>query len=136
MKQRIRNRLVCILVVMAILTSGMTVMATDTATPYYDATTRISASLTISSSGLASCSGTIRLSDSSCYANLTLKLQRYENHAWTTVYTWTENDATSISGSRYVTSGYYYRVVHSANVYSSSGKYIESPSVTSSSKYY
>lgn len=129
MKQKTLKRLLCVLLVMAVLTSGVTVAAADIM-PYYDATSRITASLTISSSGLASCGGTIRLSDSDCYANLTLQLQRYTSNGWSPVYTWTESDATNISGLRYVTSGYYYRVICNANVYTSSGTYVESPSAT------
>ena len=76
MKSKLVKRLLSLILATAILASGMAVMATDVPTPYYDATAKISASLSISSSGLASCGGSIRLSDSSCYANLTLKLQK------------------------------------------------------------
>lgn len=136
MKSKLVKRLLSLILATAILASGMAVMATDVPTPYYDATAKISASLSISSSGLASCGGSIRLSDSSCYANLTLKLQKNTSNGWSTLYTWTQSDATSISGSRYVTSGYTYRVVCSANVYKSSGTYVESPFATSSKVYY
>ena len=135
MRKMIR-RICCLLLATAILASGMAVMAADVPTPYYDATAQISTSLEISSSGLASCTGRITLSDSSCYANLTLQLQRYTSKGWSPVYTWTESDASTISGYRYVTSGYSYRVICNANVYTSSGTYVESPSVTSQTVYY
>ena len=136
MINKLFQRLICFLVVSAMLASGMVAMASDVPTPYYDSTASISAGLSISSSGLASCSGRIRLSESSCYANLTLQLQKYTSNGWSPVYTWTQSNATSISGSRYVTSGYNYRVICSANVYTSSGTYVESPSATSSTVYY
>lgn len=136
MKAKLIRRLLCLMLATTILASGMAVMAADVPTPYYNATAKISASLSISSSGLASCGGSIRLSDSSCYANLTLQLQKYTSNGWSPVYTWTQSNATSISGSRYVTSGYNYRVICSANVYTSSGTYVESPSATSSTVYY
>ena len=136
MKVKNLKRLFCVLMAVAILASGMTVAAADIPTPYYDATARITASLSISTSGLASCSGAITLSDSSCSASLTMKLQQYTSSGWSTIETWSTSNSTRLSKTRYVTSGYYYRVVTSANVYNSSGKYVESPSATSTSKYY
>lgn len=136
MKAKKFKRLVSVLLSIVVLTVGITATAIDIPSPCYDGTTRISASLTISSTGRANCNGTIVLSSSSYSSDLTMKLQRSTGSGWSTVYTWNKDDASTISGSRYVTSGYYYRVVVSANVYDASGNYIESPSATSSSVYY
>ena len=136
MKVKTTKRLLCLLLSVTILASGMVVMAADTPTPYYDATASISASLTISTSGLASCGGSVTLSDSSAFATLTMKLQQYTSSGWTTIEPWSTSTSTRLSKTKYVTHGYYYRVVTSANVYDANGHYVESPSVTSASKYY
>lgn len=138
MKVKTLRRLLCILLAVTLLSSGFTAFAAmpDTAVPYYNATAAISAGLTINRSGLASCSGTITLSSSTATSNLTMKLQQYTSSGWTTIETWFTATNKSLSGSRYVAHGYYYRVVTSASVYTSTGSYIESPSATSSTKYY
>lgn len=137
MKVKTMKRLLCILLAVTLLSSGFTALAAmpDTAVPYYTGTASIYANLSISSTGLASCSGNISLR-SGYVANLTMKLQQYTSNGWTTIETWFTATQKGLSGSRYVTHGYYYRVVTSASVYTSSGGYVESPSVTSSSKYY
>lgn len=136
MKVTTLKRLFCILLSVALLASGMSVAAMDVPTPYYDATASITAGLSISTSGLASCSGTIRFSDASASATLTMKLQQYTSSGWSTIGSWSTASATSLYKTQYVTHGYYYRVVTSANVYNSAGSYVESPSATSASKYY
>ena len=135
MKAKTMRRLLCVLLSVALLASGMSVAAVDIPTPYYDATASITAGLTISSSGLASCSGSIMLSSSGNSATLTMKLQQYTSSGWTTIGSWS-TQTTRLYKNQYVVHGYYYRVVCSANVYSSSGTYIESPSVKSSNEYY
>lgn len=135
MKAKTMKRLLCVLLSVALLASGMSVAAVDIPTPYYDATSRISAGLSISSSGLASCNGSIVLSGSGNSATLTMKLQQYTSSGWTTIGSWS-TQSSLIYKNQYVYHGYYYRVVASANVYSASGTYIESPSVTSSMEYY
>ena len=135
MKRKIMKRVFCVLLSVVILASGFTAFAADIS-PRYDATSRITANLSINSSGLASCRGTIALRDLSYTATLTLHLQRYQGGSWTDVYSWSTSDAVTLSKSRYVVSGYSYRVVTSATVYSASGAYIESPSATSSTVYY
>ena len=135
MKAKTMKRLLCVLLSVALLASGMSVAATDIPTPYYSGTDRITAGLSISSSGLASCSGSIGLSYSSYSATLTMKLQQYTSDGWTTIGSWS-TQTTRLSKSQYVLHGYYYRVVCSANVYDGSGNYVESPSVKSSNEYY
>lgn len=137
MKTKLIRRLLCVLLTLSLLSSGLTAFAANEYEPMpcYNSTLSIAANLSISSSGLASCSGNIRFSDSSASANVVMKLQRYKNSSWSTVATWSANDATSLSKTRYVTGDYYYRVVFSATVYSS-GTYVESPSATSSMVYY
>lgn len=135
MKIKTVKRMLCLLLAVVLLTSGISVFADDGISPYYTGTATISASLSISTSGKATCTGKIHLY-SSYTATLTVKLQRYENGYWSTVKSWSTSDSTSLSKSYYVTSGYSYRVVTSASVYNSSGKYVEGPSATSATKSY
>lgn len=135
MKIKTVKRVLCLLLAVVLLTSGINVFADDGISPCYTGTATISASLSISTSGKATCTGKIHLY-SSYTATLTVKLQRYENGYWSTVKSWSTSDSTSLSKSYYVTSGYSYRVVTSASVYNSSGKYVEGPSATSATKSY
>lgn len=129
MKLKKLRHLICILLTVALLTSGLSVFAEDIA-PYYTGTSAISASLSISSSGKASCSGIIRLY-SGYSASFTMKLQKYTGGYWSTVKTWSTSDKHILSKEYYVTSGYNYRVVTSASVYNSSGAYVETTSAIS-----
>lgn len=134
MKVKTIKRALCLLLVVALLTAGMGVFASDIA-PCYTGTSFISTDLSISSTGKASCSGVISLY-SNYTATLTMKLQQYNGSYWTTIQTWSTSDSKSLSKSYYVSSGYSYRVVTSAKVYNSSGTYVETPSVTSATKSY
>lgn len=134
MKTKTLKRVLCLLLAAVLLTSGISAFASDVA-PYYTGTSSISSSLSISTAGKATCTGSIRLY-SSYTANMTVKLQRYTNGYWSTVQSWSGSGVSTISKSYYVTSGYYYRVVTAASVYDSSGKYVEGPTMLSTTKYY
>ena len=108
----------------------------DPVEPYVDLI-MIAASCNISSSGLASCYGYAETATTSYTVYLTLELQRY-NNGWNTIKTWSTHGTryAELSKNRYVSSGYYYRVVATATVYTSSGNYVESASATSPNRYY
>jgi hypothetical protein len=95
----------------------------------------IGASLSINSSGLASCGGYVMPSDSNTNSTVTVELQRKSGNSWTSEYSWSGSSTgtwtAAASGTRYVVRGTY-RVVTTAKVYSSSGSLLETQSVTSS----
>ena len=138
MKTHSIHSIFCMLLIVCLLSTGFSAHAAyrPTDSIQYNGTDCITASLTISSSGLASCSGTITLSYSSYSADMALDLQRYSGGSWHSVKSWSASDVTSMHKSYYVTHGYSYRVVASATVYNASGYYVESPSATSPTVYY
>lgn len=93
----------------------------------------ISAGLSISSSGLATCTGTC-ISTSSTYSvelHVTLRNENGLVQTWTT----TSNRYASLSETYYVSSGHTYYVYVYARVYSN-GTQIEAASKTSNSVYF
>ena len=99
----------------------------------------ISAGLSISSSGLATCAGagnSYYVSDT-CY--LTLRLYRQSSDGtWSVIKTWyaSGSPAAAATKSYYVTHGHNYKVVATVSVYTSTGTYIETVSKTSKIVYY
>ncbi len=134
MKVKTAKRILCMLMAVVLLTSGINVFAGEVS-PRYTGTSTIVTDLSISSTGKATCAGTVVLY-SGYTATLTMKLQQYNGSYWTTIQTWSTSDSKSLSKFYYVSSGYSYRVVTSAKVYNSSGTYVETPSVTSATKSY
>jgi hypothetical protein len=108
-------------------------------TPYYTHITTLFAGLSIDSSGLATCSGTVFPTYFDTNAELTVTLEEYKNNKWGSVYSWSAyGDGSAIiakSGQRYVTSGRY-RVVVTAKIYSLSGTLLETQSKTTTEKTY
>jgi len=92
------------------------------------------ATLSINSSGLASCGGYAMPSNSNTNSPVTVELQRKSGNSWTSEYSWSGSSTgtwtAAASGTRYVVRGTY-RVVTTAKVYSSSGSLLETQSVTS-----
>ena len=96
------------------------------------------ATISISSSGYATCGSSVSTKNSSYYVSLTMTLQKYYSGGWHDVKTWSTSGTGGafLSKSRYVTSGYYYRTKATAYVTTSGGSYVESPSAYSASVYY
>jgi len=95
------------------------------------------AGLSITSSGYATCTGSLTHSGSSGKVQVTL--QRYQNSAWTAIKSWSDSRTGAIcgvTGNYYITKGYSYRVKVSVYVYNSSGSLLESDTVYSSTKSY
>lgn len=99
----------------------------------------ITASLSIGSSGLAVCSGYAQTYSTTDKINLTVTLQRQNSSgSWSPVTSWhsTGYGSATIIGRYYVTSGYNYRSVTKASVYTSSGTYVETVLKYSAVVYY
>lgn len=99
----------------------------------YTGISGISAGLTISNIGGATCTGDA-ITYSGYSVDLTMELQRDGS----TIKTWSKSGSTVVSLSKtyYVTSGHNYQVVTSVDVYNSKGAYVATYSCTSNVKSY
>ena len=140
MKRRTVRSITAFITALCLLTAGLTAGAAYEAPsvqPRYAGILDLKPGLTISSSGRANCTATVKL-DSGYTANVTMKLESSTNQ-----YIWNEENSWSTSGSEtismnktyFVSHGYYYRVVVTANVYAN-GKLVESPSKSTASVKY
>lgn len=105
--------------------------------PRYIGTNDVYSSLTISSSGRATCLGSVS-TDSGYTANVKMSLQQKNGTTWSTIKTWSDSGAdVLLSGNYYVASGYDYRVKVSADVsIISTGSIIERPVAYSATVHY
>ena len=113
--------------------------ATPTVQPRYQRICYFSTSLTISSSGRATCYGSVTPWDTTDIVDLTAELQRApQGGTWTTIKTWTNSGSVSVSVDKdwYVASGYYYRVRVTADIYTADGTFVEGVTEYSLTKYY
>lgn len=108
--------------------------------PFYVATSSITATLSIDSSGNAECSGKIKPMNSTYSTSITVKLMKKSGSTWSEVKRWTASKAgitgASASGSVKVSKGYTYQVRVSGNVVNSGGTTLESPTKNSAEKAY
>ncbi len=102
----------------------------------YSCVTAISASLSIDSTGNATCGGSITMYNN-CEGDATLSLQKNVNNQWITVKSWGKHDGPQVILSKTfsVTHGYDYRTEYSVEVYKN-GVYIETATVTSPTSHY
>lgn len=130
MKKSIRSVLALVLVLGVLAASVATVYAVQ---PRYTGISSISANIGISSSGAATCKGTVDV-DPGYTADLKVELRQ----DGITIKTWTESGSGTIriSQVRYVTSGHNYIVKATATVYDGNGKVVETPYVYSGQKTY
>lgn len=95
-------------------------------------------SLNISNKGLATCISNIVLRRG-VNAEMTVTLYKStDKRNWDYVTSWDTSGSSSLvlEKSYYVMSGYYYKAELSADVYNSSGSFLENVTSTSSIKYY
>lgn len=135
------NRILSFFAALCLLVSAASaaVPTEDTVQPRYTGISKLTADLSISSSGYASCYGYVRLSSSSYSANMTVELQRSGNGtSWTTIKDWSTSGSYTLELDKgwYVVSGYYYQVVTTVEVYNSSGSLVGTAPGSSVSVYY
>ena len=99
----------------------------DAAEPYYVGFADMTAHLSISGSGKATCTS-VCAARNGYTVDLTIELEQKSGNTWETIRTWSE-EGTKISFEKsiYVVSGYDYRLKASADVHNSNGTLIESP---------
>lgn len=104
----------------------------------YKAITDITAEVSISSDGVATCHGVARTTSTDYSCILTMELQRKVKGSWEPVYTWEKEG--SLSASLYkdyaVTSGYYYRVYVTVEVYDEDGTLLDDANLSSNIQFY
>jgi len=123
--------LVCLLV-SAI--SPILALGNDAVQPRYVRMRGLDAGVALTEFSRADCQSTVETMRIGDTATLTMELQRSsDGSAWSPVASWSTAGSgyLSLDKSRYVTSGYYYRVVASASVYDSAGTLMETASVVS-----
>lgn len=106
-----------------------TFMGEEIVEPRYVGISSLQANLNISSSGMAECSGSVRVS-SGYTAVMTMQLSRKDGRTWTPIQTWTTEGTGRLNLTKYkaVSEGYEYKVTVSLEVKNSSGKVVETPS--------
>lgn len=136
MKNKRMRKLTKILSLLLVL-SVLSLTATP-ATARYTNITSFAVSFSMSSSGLASCYTTIKLSNSTDSVDLTMELQQKNGSSWSTIKTWTTTGSKTVSldKSWFVTSGYTYRIYVTADVSDSSGSAEETATLNSSTVSY
>lgn len=139
MRKRVPVVLISSLLVLSMLCTSVSALEnTKTVEPRYTGISTFTTSLIISS-GTAHCNATSMLSNTSYSQTMTMRLQRSVNQSvWTTLQSWTGSNEYNISltGTRSITHGYYYRLYCTANVYTSSGSWYGSNTKISDSQYY
>lgn len=138
--KKTRSRLLALLLAVILIASVIPVQAasSDIAPYRYDYVSSCAASLNITNRGLATCYGDIRLRRG-VNAEMTVTLYKStDKRNWDYVTSWDTSGSSmlSLEKSYYVMSGYYYKAELSADVYNSSGSFLENVTSTSSIKYY
>ena len=130
MKRYIRSALSIILLLGALIVNLAPAQAVE---PRFAVVTDLVASLSVSSSGKASCSGAVYVDE-----GYTVDLKMELKQDGTTIKTWTNSGSgmVRVSGNYYVTSGHNYMVVTTATAYTSSGQWVESQVKNSDEKHY
>lgn len=135
-----KKRLFCLLTILCIVFSSNIAYATNVTTKQdedielmYEQVMNMSAELSISSLGKATCSGSVSVRPG-YNVKLTIELLKMENYSWTSIKSWVHNGSGVIgvneSDTYWVDHGTYTTKI-TAYVTDSNGKYIESPSTTS-----
>lgn len=138
-----KRRTLSLIALVLLMTSMLVIPAsaaeeTPTVSPRYVNILAFTASISVNSSGKASCYSFVETANTSHTIYLTIGVQRYVDGYWTTIKSWNTSGTgeVSLDKSRYVTSGYYYRTAATATVYTSSGSYVEAVTIYSQSYYY
>lgn len=143
MKTKQRTRILIAVLVLSLTVGMMPAAAAQTndeseIQPCYIDLFQIAASIDISSSGKATCTGFADVYPSNDEIRMTLYLQRLENGKWVTLKYWSATGHVSLGmeAYRYVVPGYYYHTLTMVAIYDSAGKYVESASCASRAFYY
>lgn len=144
MKRIISAGLLVFMVILSVLpvyASGIESASTKSGimSPQFTAILSMSAGLSISSSGKATCAGSVTPSSDTYTADMTVSLEKSTSNGWSTIKSWTGSGTgyvgVAIEAYYYVTSGTY-RVCTTVNIYNSSGTLLETESFYSAERKY
>lgn len=138
--KKIRSRLLSLLLAAILIVSVVPVQATSSdIAPYrFDYVASCSIALNITSKGLATCTSNIVLRRG-VTAEMTVSLYKStDKKSWDYVKSWDTSGSSALllEKSYYVMSNYYYKSVLSADVYDSSGNFLENVTSESNIHYY
>ena len=141
MTKKLILRLLALVLIVSTLSAPTVVFAADSGDtivqPCYTNIDSIAAALTINTYGKATCTGSAALTYASDSGKIIMYLQKKDGNTWYNLYSWTDSaEPLFLSGSRYVVSGYNYRVKTVLTVYDSAGNYVDGGSAYSPIKYY
>ena len=133
MRKKTMRSTISILLLLGVLMANLVTAQAAQIGPMYIGISQLASTLSISSSGGASCNGRVAVLNG-YKADLTVELKQ----DGATIKTWTSSGSGTISagGTYYVASGHSYYVTSTAKVYNSSGTLVESPSKDSPSSSY
>lgn len=139
------KNLLSIILSLALVSGGVMAAAEEIQTPEvepieqeYVHASAISSGILIDQNGKSTCSGTVNSRYTTDTINLTIQLQKYTNGSWSIVKSWSGSGVfhVTVTKNYYVTSGYDYRVVTIASLYTSSGSFVERIVQASATKHY
>ncbi len=141
-----RKNLICMLLVFCLLSSMITAFAADPEHPVdpepeepYVGLISASGTLSINSSGIATCTGVADLYNGYT-AEVTVTLQRKISGSWVPYTSWAGSGSSTVfvnrSTSSSIPSGYKYRTYVYVIIYDSDDNYVESAEAWSSAKSY
>ena len=142
MKKRHTLRLLACLLALCICAAPLSALAAlpeDTSvSPFYTGVVTVTRSISISNSGCATCYGRIVVR-SGYTADMELELQvSSDDETWSTIKSWTSSGSGTMTLDKiyFVSSGYYYRVLCTADIYDGDGNFVEGIAETSGSQYH
>lgn len=106
--------------------------------PLYTGVATVTRSIDVSSGGCATCYGRIVVR-SGYTADMELELQlSSDDESWSTIKSWTNSGSGTLTLDKiyFVSSGYYYRVICTADIYDSDDNFVEAIAEASGSQYY
>lgn len=136
--QKCRSRVLMLMLCLAMLlpVGASATQAGGQISPRFSTVSTFKATLSINSSGYATCKGIIDMR-TGYTAEVLLELQQKNGTNWETIKEWSDSGRwPDINDNRFVTAGYDYRLKLSADVYGAGGNLVESPVTYSSIVYY
>lgn len=127
MKRYIVRSITAFIAALCLLTASFTAGAAGQ--PRYIGIARLTPELIISSSGRSNCTATVKL-ERGYTADVTMKLEySIDKDTWYQETSWSASGSgiIDINKTYFVSSGYYYRVAVTANVYNNNGQLVENP---------
>lgn len=150
-RNRVSSLILAVLLCLSLVSSPVKAHAAESSTqeltilylsPRFKFLSQISASLSISNFGRATCGGAFYIYDKydGYDSRMTMVLQQYEDTGWTDLKEWSQDftgtGAKLMEKSYYVSAGYRYRMIATVEILDSAGEVLETVSCDSPIKEY